>query len=237
MIPVWLSIQAQVKREHLVRAAKPPTGRDQLAQEQAKGAGSRAADVHRDARRRPPPRSVIDPRSLARMRADAASMARSYGAMYVIVVVRADGVIEHATFPTRDELRAAYARLSERHDTYRYIAAFDFTVSGPVIPGVGRAPVVDAVGVPAAEHAEVPVPTPPAPPPTAEVSPPAPPEVPTAPPVEPEKPKTGLYIGIGAAVVAAIGIGIAATRGRKSTPPRSRGSRVIVTGPARTLRT
>ena len=90
MLPVWMSTFAQVQRELLSHEAahRPPTGRDHLAQEQARGAGHRADEVHQHHRRhRRPVKSTVHPKSVQDYRAHATSLARETGAPFVIVAV------------------------------------------------------------------------------------------------------------------------------------------------------
>lgn len=126
-----------------------PVGRDQLAQVQARGAAGRAAEVHH--RRHGRPRSTVSPQRIREHRARAAQVAHAAGAPYVLVIEHPDGTLDHRAFATRAELEAEYAKIAELHGQYRYVAAFDVGASP-------TAPVVDSVGVPAAEHAEMPPP-------------------------------------------------------------------------------
>lgn len=196
-----------------------PTGREQLAQQQAKDAGQRASDVHRDARHRRPPRSTVDPRRLAALRAQAVQAARRAGAPYVLVVLGPDGTPQFHTFRTRGELDQAYHQISAHHDQYGYVGAFDLQKSP-------NAPVVDSVGVPAAEHAEPPAAPAPEQPSAAQVAPPA-------------EETTGWSTG---KIFAAVALGLAGVTGityavtrkpKRSSSSRSRPRRreVIVTTP------
>jgi len=124
-----------------------PAGRDQLAQVQARGAAGRATEVHRHRHGRP--RSTVSAQKIREHRSRAAQAARATGAPYVLVIERPDGTLDFRPFTTRAELEAEYAKIAELHDQYAYLAAFDVAAS----PG---APVVDSVGIAAAEHAEVP---------------------------------------------------------------------------------
>ncbi len=237
MIPVWASFFEQVQREHAVGV--PPAGRDQLAQEQARWAGRRAEEVHRHHRRnRHKMRSAVHPKSVQDYRAGAAQLAHQANAPYVLVVLGPDGKPDQRTFGSRAELDAEYAKLSDQHDQYRYVAAFDLAAS----PGV---PVHDSVGVPAAEHADVPPPGPPGPPgpdaapsvPTPDAGAPTQPSDLTPPPEEKKGWSVGKILAIAAGVAAAGGLVYAASQKVKGvTSPRARGRgrapKVFVASPA-----
>jgi hypothetical protein len=236
MLPLWRSIFAQVQYKHLSRetARKPLTGRDQLAQEQAKGAGRRAAEVHHHHRKhRRSVRSAVHPRSVQDYRTNAAGLARAAGAPFVIVGQGPDGTPVRRTFGSRAELDAEYGKLSEQHDQYKYVAAFDLAADP-------NAPVHDSVGVPAAEHAEVPpevtAPAPSAssteaaapPVPSTEITP-----VPTTEVAPPEKKtSTGKIVAIALGLVG-VG-GLVYVMSRKTSLPRERSPRVFVTTPPST---
>jgi hypothetical protein len=201
MIPVWMDIYAKVSQE----AAQRSSGRDHLAHEQARTSGHRAAGVHHDARHRPPVRSATSPHKVKDHRERATRLAHESGADNVLVVEKPDGTMDHRTFATRAELDAEYAKLSEHHDQYKYMAEFALGENP-------NAPVVDSVGIPAAEHADVP----PAPDPSTEmVAPvPAPEGKPLEEPPPEEKPawSIGKIVAVGLAVAAAGGIVYMATR-------------------------
>jgi hypothetical protein len=203
-----------------------PSARDHLAREQAKMSAARAHETHRHhARHRHPVRSAVHPRSIQDYRAGATQLAHQAGAPYVLVVVRPGAPPTTLRFGSRAELDAQYHAISEQHDQYAYVGAFDLRANP-------SAPVVDSVGVPAAEHAEVP-PSAAAPP---EAGPaPGPSEPGPAPAPPEEKPKfwtKGKIIAIGIGVVAAGAIAVAATRKPKRSAARrpSRPS-VVVASP------
>jgi hypothetical protein len=157
----------------------------------------------------------VSPQKLGDHRARAAAVARSAGVPYVLVIEHPDGSIDHHAFASREELTAEYAKIAEHHDQYAYVGAFDVQASP-------AAPVVDSVGVPAAEHAEVPAPVEPGAPPSEEHA-------------AVESPKKGLSTGmiVGLAALGVVGIAgiVYATRkpARKSSPiARRRTPKVIV---------
>lgn len=206
MIPVWMSIYAKVSQE----AALKSSGRDHLAHDQARASGRKAAGVHHDARQRPPVRSATSPRKVKDHRERATRLAHEAGGDYVLVVESPDGTMDHKTFATRAELDAEYAHLSEHHDQYKYMAEFALGANP-------NAPVVDSVGVPAAEHADVPAPTEPAESSTEMAAPSpagAPPEKPSEEPPPDGKPgwPIGKIVMIAAAVATAGGLVYLATR-------------------------
>lgn len=216
MMPVWMRIFEQVQRERL--AQKPPSARDQLAQEQAKSAGHRAADVHRDHRHRRPVRSAVHPDTIKDFRVTATRLAHEasarsgIGSPFVIVIQHPDGTTGQQMFASRAELDAEYGKISEPHDQYKYVAAFDLAAHP-------AAPIYDSVGIPAAEHADVPPPAPP----SSEVSPEtaltAPPETP-APSMEKPKWSAGKVLAIAAALTAVGGFAIVMARKSSRTPAR-----------------
>jgi hypothetical protein len=220
MMPIWLRIFEQRRGLH---GGRPATGRDHLAQEQAKGAGRRAEGVHHHhAQHRHPVKSTMHPRRMKDFREGAIQMARGAGSQFVLVYVGPDGQPQRRAFKTRDELDAEYAKISEQHDQYKYVASFDLAASS-------NAPVHDSFGVSAAEHAEVPPALPPA---TTSPSEGAPPTTSTSAETTPlpivetpsaEKPKwaIGKIIAIAAGVVAVGGIVYVSTR----KPSRSSSSR------------
>lgn len=263
MIPTWRGIHAQVRQAYLASIAgqQPLSGRDHLAQEQAKGAGHRAARVHHHhARHRRAVRSTVHPRSLQNYREQAKRLAHEAeaGAPFVLVTQHPDGTPEHRALGSRAELDAEYAKVSEDHGQYKYVAAFDFAADP-------KGPVHDSVGIPAAEHVEEPAA--PAPGPT-EGGPPAagpteggpaagptapspeggPPSSSTAPspeggpsipsalepvPTPDEQPKApiGKIALIAAAVAAAGGLVYAASRKTTKSRRRSHAPNVLVTEP------
>jgi hypothetical protein len=206
-----------------------PHARDHLAQEQAKGAGRKAAGVHHHhARHRRPVKSAVHPRSIQDYRAQATQLAHEAGAPFVLVTQHPDGTPEHRSFGSRAELDAEYAKISEQHDQYKYVAAFDLAANA-------NAPIHDSVGIPAAEHAEAPTPaeataTPP-PDPSQTETPAAPAAPPEDKPAEDKPSSTGKIIAIAAAIAAAIGIAIVASR---KSSPRTRTPKVIVATPTST---
>ncbi len=220
MAPIWMSIFEQVRREHTA-PPRPQTARDHLAEQRAHDAGRHAAEVHHHHHKhRPSVKSTVNPRRMKDMREAAARMARGAGAPYVLVLIRPDGTPDQRTFASRAELDAEYAKLSEAHDQYQYVAAFDLGASP-------NAPVIDSVGTHAAEpetHAEE---TPPG-----ETAPPT--EKPSESPRE--APSTGPSAGkIGAIVAGAFvllgGIAYAASRGGRSkfrNGARSSRTKVVV---------
>lgn len=222
MIPVWLGIYDQVRHEHAAGAhgVPSPRGRDHLAHEQVKRAPERAAEVHHDHHRRGrrPVRSTVSKQKLADHRARAMQAAHAAGAPFVLVIERPNGALEHHAFSSRAELDAAYAQISEHHDQFAYVGAFD----------VQGNHVVDSVGVPAAEHAEVP-------PTSTEI---APSGAPTGEPsIEAPKKKklsTVAIVGIAVGAIAGVAaIAYVATRRDKSAPrARARTPKVIVATPA-----
>ena len=125
------------------------SAKDQIAHEQAKMSAGRARDVHRDHRGRRAPRSATHPARVQDYRAGATRLAHQAGAPYVLIVVRLGAPPSVLRFASRAELDAQYHAISDHHDQYAYVAAFDLRAAP-------RGPVVDSVGVPAAEHAEVP---------------------------------------------------------------------------------
>lgn len=169
------TVAPQLAQDAARAAAKNPPPphaptRDQLAHEQAKMAGHKAADAHRHARQRPPSRSTVHPHKVKDHRARATQLAHQAGAPYVLVIERPDGTVDHQAFATRGELDVAYAQLSEHHDQYAYLGAFDLAANP-------TAPVIDSSGMAAAPpaHAEPPGPAP---------SAPSVPEVPAVPPAD-----------------------------------------------------
>jgi len=220
MMPIWMRIFEQRRG---ARGKRPSTGRDHLAQEQAKGAGRRAEGVHHHhARHRHPVKSTMHPRRMKDFREGAVQMARSAGSQFVLVYVGPDGQPQHRSFKTRDELDAEYAKISEQHDQYKYVASFDLAASS-------NAPVHDSFGVSAAEHAEVPPALPPASTPPQEGTPsPVPagttPPVVEAPSAEGPKWPVGKILAIAAGVVVVGGIVYASTR---KSSPRSSPSRAL----------
>jgi hypothetical protein len=231
MIPVWMGIYAKVAQE---AAMHKPDARDHLGHEQAKRAGHKAAGVHHDARHRSPTRSATSPHKVKDHRERATRLAHEAKAEYVLVIELPDGTMDHKTFATRAELDAEYTRLSEHHDQYKYLAAFALGANP-------NAPVVDSVGIPAAEHADVPAPVSDVPPaPSMEMAPPtpAPEEKPSeGAPEEKSAWSIGKIVAIAAAVAAAGGLVYAATRKpsrASSSSPRTRTSKVIVATPMRT---
>jgi hypothetical protein len=209
------------------------SGRDHLAREQAKGAGRKAAGVHHDHRHlhrhRGPIRSTVHPGRVQDFRARAAHLAHKARAPFVLVIQHPDGKPERRTFQTRAELDAEYAKISEQHDQYTYVAAFDMTANP-------NAPIHDSVGVPAAEHADVPPPVPAAPDTSVPSAPPdtsaAPSTDPSPAPIEKTGMSTGKIVAIGIGVVVLGGIAFAATR---KSPGPSRPS-VLLATPTRTAR-
>ena len=154
--PPSISPQIAHAAAQAVRRAPPPPphapARDHIAHMQAQGVGHRAAKAHHHhhhARRGRRVKSTVHPGSLQNYRAEAAHLAHEAGAPFVLVIRHPDGSPEHRAFGSRAELDAAYAQLSEQHDQYKYVAAFDLAANP-------SAPVLDSVGIPAAEHVEAP---------------------------------------------------------------------------------
>jgi hypothetical protein len=153
MIPIWESVYQQVLHDRLAHG-HPFAGREQVAQEQLRNAGQHAAGVHHGHHghgpRRRPPISTLPPGRLQEYRAQALQVAHAAGAPYAMVVQHPGGGMEPHSFQSRAELDAEYAKLSEQHDQYQYVGAFDLTANP-------SAPVHDSVGIPAAEHVEEPL--------------------------------------------------------------------------------
>jgi hypothetical protein len=213
MIPIWLQIYAQL--EHAHHAVAPPTGRAQIAQEQAKSAGHRAEEVHRHHRqRRQPVRSTMKPGTVQDFRGQAAQAAHQAGAPFVLTFLHPDGTPDQQTFASRAELDAAYARLADQHDQYKYVAAFDLKADP-------SAPIHDSVGIPAAEHVETGAADA-----GSELSP-----TPDATPPPEQKPSLGKIILIGTAAVVGAGLVMYSVASRKTshkaTTPR-RSPKVVV---------
>ena len=162
----------------------------------------------------------------------------------MLVIQHADGKLERRVFHSRAALDATYAQLAEHHDHYRYVGAFDLGANA-------AAPVHDSVGVPAAEHVEVPSgaetttegPPSDAVPPAGDTGDIGTPPSSATPAAELSRPKSKWSTG----AVAAIAIGIVATGGLlyvaahkpKASRGRARSPKVLVTGaptPTRALR-
>jgi hypothetical protein len=211
-----------MRPEHLV------SGRDHLAQEQARAAGRKAAGVHHDhhdrhGHRRHHPKSTVHPGRVKDFESQATRLAHQAGSQFVLVIQHPDGTPEHRVFGTRAELDAEYTKLSDQHDQYIYIAAFDLAVDP-------NASVHHSVGIPAAEHADVPAP------PSGEPAVPSEPAPTPGPPDEKPGWSTGKKLAIAAVGVAVLG-GIAFAVSRKtsrSATPRTRMPKVIVATPTST---
>ncbi len=227
------TVSPQVAHEASREAAKnPPPARapaaEHVAHDQARRAGEKAAEAHHHARRRPPAKSTVHPGKLNDHRGRATAIAHQAGAPYVLVIEHPDGTIDPRAFASRAELDAAYAQLSEHHDQYAYLAAFDLAAS----PG---GPTIDSAGITAPpEHAEAPAAQAPAMTPATTPSE-APLVVP--PPAEKKGMSKGAIIAIALGVVAAGGIAFAATRKKKPARKTAfvvapRGSSVRSMGPA-----
>lgn len=149
----WQQIYAQVVNEHAAVAA-PPTGHDQLALQQARAAQEHVAAVHHHHHHREGGQiqSAVSPRTLRHYRHTALALARAAHGVFVMVIVGPDGTPHSQVFATRVELVAAYEEFSTARDQYRYVGAFDLAAS----PG---AAVTEAVGTPAVEHVETPMPS------------------------------------------------------------------------------
>lgn len=150
--PPTISPQIAHEAAKAVKRAPPPPphapAREHIAHMQAQGAGHRAARVHdHHARHRHPVKSSVHPVSLQSYRAHSLQLAHAAGAPFVLVFQHPDGTPDQQTFGSRAELDAAYAQISEQHDQYKYVAAFDLSANP-------NAPVIDSVGTPAAEHVE-----------------------------------------------------------------------------------
>lgn len=209
-------------------AHRPPTpsARDQIAHEQAKRSADRAREVHRHhARHRHPVKSATHPARVQDFRATATRFAHQAGAPYVLVIARPGAPTETLKFSTRAELDAQYHAISEQHDQYAYVGAFDLAANP-------RGPVVDSVGVAAAEHAEVP-PATAAPAPTGAPEPTGAPSPPPAEGLIVEKPKWGIgkVLAIVAGVAAGGGLLYAMTSKPRKSGSRGRRASVIVASP------
>jgi hypothetical protein len=149
-IPTWLAIYQQVQQAHgVVQPPVPPTAQAQIAQTQAAAVGHRVEAQHRHRKHHGPVKSSVHPDSVREYRKAARQLAHAAGGQFVLVTVGPDGTPTQHVFGSRQELDAAYAQLADQHDQYKYIAAFDLTASP-------HKPVVDSVGIPAAEHVETP---------------------------------------------------------------------------------
>jgi hypothetical protein len=188
----------------VTRNPPPPhaPAREHIAHEQAKRVGTKAEEHQRHARQRRPARSTVHPHKVRDHRGRATAFAHQAGAPYVLVIERPDGTLEQQSFRTRGELDAAYAHLSEQHDQYAYLGAFDLAArpDAPVVESAGMAPAPP-------EHAEAPGPAPSAPsvPEAPGASVPSPDvytDEPSAPPTgEKKKMSTGAIIAIAVGVV------------------------------------
>ena len=213
-IPTWLAIYQQVQQAHgLVQPPIPPTAQAQLAQTQAANVGHRVEAQHRHRKHHGPVRSSMHPDSLHAYRKQARELAHGAGGQFVLVTVGPDGTPTQHVFGSRAELDQAYTQIADQHDQ-KYVAAFDLAASP-------HKPVVDSVGVAAAEHVETPPSGPTAGAPADSAG--APDEGPAAP--EPEKKShLGTILMIGAGVAVAGGIVYAATKkpSRGGHAPRSK---------------
>jgi hypothetical protein len=176
---------------------------------------------HDQQHRRRPVRSSVPQDRIKDFRGQAARLAHEAGAPFVLVIQHPDGTTDRQPFASRAELDAAYAQISDQHDQYKYVAAFD-VASNPNVP------IHDSVGIPAAEHIEEPVAPAPGTEPGAEPAPGSVPGEETPGPEEKPKWSVGKIAAIVAAVAAGGGLLYAATRKTKS-----RSSKVIVATPAR----
>ena len=219
-IPTWLAIYQQVQQAHGVQPPVPPTAQAQIAQTQAAAVGHRVEAQHRHRKHHGPVKSSVHPDSVREYRKAARQLAHAAGGQFVLVTVGPDGTPTQHVFGSRQELDAAYAQLADQHDQYKYIAAFDLTASP-------HKPIVDSVGIPAAEHVETPPSGPSAGAPADSAGAPDQGTAGSDPGVvEPEKKKlhlgTILVIGVGAVVTA--GFVYAATKkpSRGTQAPRSK---------------